>query len=264
MTKWLQWIVLTSITGSPLLSILILIAAWWVLDHYTLGILPSPFGFVERFRRALRLRRELEHNPHDRRARFELADLYVGQRRHGAAVEVLKPAIEAGDHDAATLFLMGVACYGAGHAKQAEVFLAAAADAEPGFRQGAVDLELGRGRLAFGDHAGAREALERFVQARHATVEGKVLLARALAAGGDATTASKLKDDAWRDYAAAPRFQKRRERFWAWRAKPARPLSYLAVAVVIGALFARFGAPIVEELAAEPSAYADPYDDYDP
>ena len=102
------------------------------------------------------------------------------------------------------------------------------------------------------------------MQARHATVEGKVLLARALAAGGDATTASKLKDDAWRDYAAAPRFQKRRERFWAWRAKPARPLSYLAVAVVIGALFARFGAPIVEELAAEPSAYADPYDDYDP
>jgi uncharacterized protein HemY len=242
MTKWFQWIVLTSITGSPLASILILIVFWWLVDRFTLGMLPDPLRGWARWQRATKLRATLDHNPHDRRARRELGDILVQQRRFQEASEVLKPSLEAGDDDLSTLFLGGVAFYGAGQHETGERLLEAARAREPGFRMGSIDLELGRGRLARGDLPGAREALERFCQARPSTVEGKVLLARAIKRAGDPTKSAELRAQAWKDYASAPVFKRRRERYWAWRANPSRPLLYLALALAVAILFSQFGA----------------------
>jgi tetratricopeptide (TPR) repeat protein len=243
MGRYFQWIILTALTGSPILSLLILLVFWFAVDRFTLGLLPDPVRWVMRLRRTWQLERTLTGNPHDRRSRFELAELYIGQRRYKNAVNVLKPNLEAGDDDAPTLFAMGLACYGAGHFEQAEVFLGAAEEHDPGFRLGAIELERGRWRLRHGDPKGAREALERFVHQRKGTIEGRVLLGRAMLAEGNEPQAALMQEEAWKEYVSAPRFQRRVERFWAWRAKPWRPVAYAAALLLAGAAFGRFVAP---------------------
>lgn len=257
MSKWLLWLGLTAVTGSPLLSLGLLVVAWFVLDRFTLGILPDPLRAVLRWRRIGQLRTTLSQNPHDRAARFELADLLVAQRRFGAAVPLLKANLEEGEDDAATLLLLGQACHAIGKHAEAELLLESAAEQAPEFRHGAIPLERGRGLLQKGDAAAAKLHLQEFVTVRRSTVEGRVLLAKAHAALSEAAEAAKLREEAFREYAAAPRFQRRRDRWWAWRAKPSRPLLYVVIAAACGLLVSQVVVPAVRDNLASAASYDD-------
>ena len=163
MFKGLQWLGLTLLTGSPILSLLLLVVVWALLDRFTLGLLPDPVRAWARFSRVRRLEAHLARTPHDRRARLELGDLLVEQRRFRRALEVLRPNVEAGDDDVYTLYCLGVASYGAGLPADGERFLERARQKEPGFRMNAIDLEWGRGRLGGG---GAPAAVQGAAQLR--------------------------------------------------------------------------------------------------
>ena len=265
MGKYLQFIILSAFLGNPILAGLILIGVWWGADHYTFGFLPDPVRIVRRWQRGWVLERQLLRNPHDRRSRVELADLKLSRRQYGAALALLRVNLEAGDDDSNTLYLMGVACLGAGHPSQGEVFLEGVEAASPKFRMGVVALEQGRWRLARGEAKGALEPLEAFCQMRPGSVEGKVLLARAHAALGDDVKAAYLNRDAWREYASAPRFKRRAERWWAWRAQPRRPATVALVLLLCAVLFGTFAAPTLtrtlSHFSTRPAAMAEPWGD---
>jgi tetratricopeptide (TPR) repeat protein len=206
-----------------------------VADRFTWQLLPSPVRLLKRFQRAGYLAGVILTNPHERRARHELADIRVAQKRYAEAVDILKPNLEAGDEDVDTLYLLGVAYLGAGDPQRGELLLDEAEKLDAGYQLGAIHLERGRFRLKRGDEKGAVEALERFNTVRHGSVEGRYLLSQALAKAGRADEAQRMRELSWSDYVVAPRFQRRRERKWAWRARPSRPLMYAAVlAVVLG------------------------------
>ncbi|MBL8951276.1 MAG: hypothetical protein JNK82_10895, partial [Myxococcaceae bacterium] len=245
MSKFFIWYLLARMTGSPIASAIGLIVFYWAIDRYTLGVLPDPFRFVSTLRKRWRLETHLTIAPHDRKARTDLAEVYLSRKQYAKAVEVLRPNLEAGDDDIATVFDMGVACLGAGHTTQGEKLLEHALEMQPDFRVGEIHLALGRWRLERGDWAGAKQALERLVSARKGTVEGRLLLSRALDGLKDDGAAALMRDQAWDEYVAAPRFQRRRERLWAWRARPSRPLMY-ATALALGLfLVGRFVLPEV-------------------
>lgn len=220
-TSWILWLLLSVLTGNPLLALALVLVLAFSADRFTFRVLPSPARAIARFRRGGELTRLLSVNPHDRRARLELADLLLA-RDPARAVEVLRPNVEAGDEDVHTAFVLGSALARSGAHDRAERVLGLARAADPAFRMGEIDLELGRMRLARRDFAGAREALERLVAARPGTVEGRWLLARALGGAGEARAAARVREDGWREYASLPRFQRRHERPFAWRLKPAR------------------------------------------
>ncbi|HTN51250.1 MAG TPA: tetratricopeptide repeat protein [Anaeromyxobacter sp.] len=234
MSTWMLWLLLSWITGSPLGAAAILLLVWWLGDRVTFRLLPDPFRLLSRSRRTGQLRRTLAQNPHDRRARFELATLLLDARRPAAAAEVLRPNVEAGDEDVHTAYTMGAALARSGQGDAAERVLAVARAEEPGFRSGELDLELGRLRVRRGDFPGAREALERLVALRPGSVEGRYWLSRALAGAGDGAGARRVAEEAWREYSALPRFQRARERPFAWRLRPWRPA--LVAAGVVAAL----------------------------
>lgn len=243
LTKWLMWMGLTMLTGSPLVSLAILALLLFTADRFTLQVLPSPVRALKKWQRAGDLAGTILTNTHDRRARAELADIRLGQKRYQEAVDLLRPNLDAGDDDVDTLYLLGVAYLGAGEAPKGELLLDEAARLDADYKQGAIDLERGRFRLLHGDLKGAREALERFLQVRQGSVEGRVLLSRVLAKEGLAAEAKATRDAAWREYTVAPRFQRRRDRWWAYRARPSRPLTYAAVALVmmgVGAYATRY------------------------
>jgi thioredoxin-like negative regulator of GroEL len=232
MSNFILFTLLTMLTGSPLIGLVVVLLIWWLGDRVTFRVLPDPLRWVARWQRRAALRRTLADNPSDRRARFELADLLLEAGRPAEAVSTLRYNVEAGDDDVYTAFLWGAALGRSGQAEQAERALAVARAADPRFRAGEIDLELGRQRLARRDLAGAREALERLLELRPGTVEGRWLLARSLDGLGDAAGAALRRDQAWAEYAALPRFQRRAQRPYAWRIRPWRP-ALVALAVLL-------------------------------
>ncbi|HTT72168.1 MAG TPA: tetratricopeptide repeat protein [Anaeromyxobacteraceae bacterium] len=232
---WLLWYLLASLTGHPLGVLLAILVIGWLGDRLSFGWLPSPLRLMARLRRIGELRRTLATNPHDRRARLELADLLL-KRRPQEAAALARQNVEAGDEDVPTVFLLGAALARSGSLERAEQVLSFAEKAEPGFRMGEIDLELGRLRLARGDFDGAQEVLTRFVAQRPGTVEGRYLLARALAGRGDLEGARRVRAEGWREYRTLPRFRRREERPFAARLRPLRSALVLGVAVAAALL----------------------------
>lgn len=248
MSKWLLWMVLASLTGSPIGAAAILIIAWWTIDRFTTRILPDPVRGFLRWQRVGQLERTLANNPNDRRARAELADIFVQQRRWSKAAELLRPLVERDDEPVVTLYLFALASAGLKQWEQAERVLLAAKKEEPDFRGGELELALGRVRLSKGDLRGAEESLRAFCEKRRFTVEGRVLLAKVREKSGDVAGAVKLREEAWAEYASAAPAHRRRDRWFAYQAKPSRPivLGCAALFVVVG--FAFYGAPRVRSV----------------
>ena len=261
MSSWLMWLILSRLTGSPVGSAVAMLLFWLVVDRFTLGILPDPLRFLGRLRRRWWLETAIQRNPHDGRARLELAGLYVEAKKGKQAVEVLRPTFDNGADDVQSVFTMGEACLMAGFTDQGEKLLDHAEELDHDFRVGELNLVRGRHRLARGDFAGAKKALEELVKQRVGTVEGRVLLAKAQRGLGDDASAALMNDEAWKEFTLAPRFQKRKERLWAWRANPSRPATLLLGVVLVLTLFVVFAVPKINEwsrMQNPDDAYVDP------
>jgi hypothetical protein len=59
------------------------------------------------------------------------------------------------------------------------------------------------------------------------------------------------RKNAWNDYAAAPGYQRRRDRLWGWRAKPSRPLTWAALALIGALAMGKVVAPVIHHQTSE-------------
>jgi tetratricopeptide (TPR) repeat protein len=234
--NWISFSILWALTGSPIAAAAILVGAYALADWYTFGFLRGVAQAVADFRRGRRLRLVLLQNPHDRKARADLGQILISQRRPGRAIEVVKPLADSDPHDLRALYLLGVACLATGRVDQGELFLSEVHDADPSFRDGEALLELGRFRVRR-RAASAGEPLTRFLAAHPHHVEARYLLSRARQLAGDKAAAGVERARCWQEYETELPYQRRRDRIWAWRARPSRPMMYAALACCGLALF---------------------------
>jgi len=253
LSTWLLWSLISIVTGNPLLAAGVVLVIWFLGDRATFRLLPDFGRWFGRRERIARLRQTLDVNPHDRRARFALAELLLERGAAREAAALLRPNLEAGDRDVFTLAALGTALARMGAHEEAERLLAEARRLDPEFRMGELDLVLGRMRLGLGDAAGAREPLTRLLTARPGTVEGRYHLARVLGRLGDAAGAARLREEAWHEYALQPRFRRREDRRWAWRIRPWRPvLVALAILLALLVMGRAISASVDERAASRP------------
>lgn len=255
MSTWLLWSLISIVTGNPLLAAGVVLLLWFLGDRATFRVLPDPGRWFSRRSRAARLRQTLDVNPHDRRARFSLAELLLERGDAREAAALLRANLDAGDRDVFTLAALGTALARTGAHEEAERLLADARKLDPEFRMGELDLVLGRMRLTLGDAAGAREPLERLIAARPGTVEGRYLLARVLERLNDPAGAAKARDEAWSEYAHMPRFRRREDRRWAWRIRPWRPALVALVVLLALAIVGSAISSAVDESASRRRAH---------
>ena len=112
MSNWLNFSILWMLTGSPVAAAVILLLAYAIADWYTFGFLHGLAHAVADFHRGRRLRLVLLHNPHDRKARADLGEILVSERRYRRAIQIVKPLADENPHDLNALYMLGVALAG--------------------------------------------------------------------------------------------------------------------------------------------------------
>jgi hypothetical protein len=252
-SQWWSFYIAWMITGSPVAAMLVMLAAYAIADWHTVGLLRRVAAAVADWRRGRRLRIVLLNNPHDRKARADLGDILVSQRRWAKVIEIVKPLADADPHDLRALFALGLACVHSGRVGQGELFLRSIHEAAPDYRGGAALLELGRARLDRRD-AAAREPLLAFVAAHPHHVEARFLLSRAHLLAKEPAAAAAERDRCWKEYETSLPGHRRRERIWAWRARPSRPLAY---ALALCSAIALVGSAVQRNTPRAPHAAAD-------
>lgn len=262
---WTVWLAVLFgfLIGHPWLVLLVIALAWWGFDRAWIGAWNGPRRALRRRRDLARLRTRLAVNPNDRDARHGVAEWLVSKGRCDEALALVEQNLAAGDDDVDTLLLAGKAAFGSSRPQadeQAVEWLGTARERASNLRRPVIDLELGRGFSRHRRWAEARDALELHCAAQPGSVEGRVLLARAHAELGDAAASTRERAEAWASYRAKPPFQRRRERPWAWRAKPSAAVAYFGVAAIVIAGCGWVAISIGRELAL---SLATPYDEFD-
>jgi predicted Zn-dependent protease len=249
MMKFVGLMLLWAIGGAWAIAALVFVFVAWTLDGIRLRALPQLFALHHRRQREGKLRTRLDVNPHDRPARFDLAEVLVQTKRGDEALALVEANIAAGDDDAEHRLLAGMAAALASPEDALDVALRhfdAAAAHSRDFRSGAIDLERGRALWMHAAHERAVSALEEALRKRPGSVEIRTMLAESLAALGRTDDAARMRAEAVTRFGEAPKFERRMQRRWGWRAAPMLRWRYIAgvtgastaAALLVGAMLA--------------------------
>lgn len=171
-----------------------------------------------------RHRRTLHYNPANRDVRFQLASELVARGAHDEASALVERNLADGDDDASTFALAGVAAFGS---RQPDAWargsdrLERARGRATKVQISDIELALARGWMGHRRWTDARAALVRYLDTRPGSIEGLARLARVHAELGESEIAATTRRQAWARWRAQPRFERRTNRLWAWRVRPA-------------------------------------------
>ncbi len=182
----------------------------------TLGHLAARFGHG--WHEAAELLARIDHmgKPHHM---LQLGNLYLHQGRLRKASHWLERAVQADPNLLEARYKLAQCCF-AQHktAEAAELFEQVSA-VKPNHDYGTLDLRLAQSHQRLGNHPRAREIFERLLRFYPGHAEGSYHFAMLLAAEGEQERAREFMGEVITSVRRSPRFQRRRTRHWAWKAR---------------------------------------------
>lgn len=216
-SSWLTWLVVTALTGNPLVGLAVVVVLAWAGEGWFRGRIWTPQRWWQRFERVRRLRSDVAINPHDATAKGQLGGLLV-DRSPREAEALLAEVHERYPDMALVAFHLGAARLrlGDGEGGRAAIEHALSLKKDVGYGEPMIrmgDFEASRGRFAE-----AVACYERALRVHTSSAEATYKLGLARAGAGDAPGARA----AWRDTLelgrGAPDFKARQDRPWRIRA----------------------------------------------
>ncbi len=221
MSKIFLFYVLTLITRNPLLSLLVILALYLLIDRRFIGLLPDFSRPLRRRREVSRLRREVMLNPHNAEALSNLGRELVGMERYREGVSHLERALVKMAEIAETRYYLGLGYLRLGELDRAEENLKAAIAIDPRYGYGEAYLKLGDLHRLRGELDAALEAYESFTAIHTSSSEGFFKLGDLWLQRGDVSRARTFFQEALQAFRGSPPHKKRIDRPWFWKARMA-------------------------------------------
>jgi len=262
MTKWVLFSALWWLTGNPLLALCALLLIGLAADRVFVGLLPDPLRGFRVWRRRVEMRRCVAANPLDGPCLLGLGRDAVEHWQHRAARPLLQRALDRMPTEVEARYFLGLAEIGCADVDNGLARIRSVLAEKPRYRFGEPWLEVGARLLSIGRNPEAVEALRGFAQIQPGSVRGRYLLGIALARIGDRAAARQERRRAWEEFVTLPRFRRKQDRRYAWRANPKRPLLYsalmLAALVVFGIVYLKTGADRAARAEMSAAQHEDP------
>lgn len=125
------YILLSLLTGNPLIALVILLLIFFFAEHRFIGILPDVFEPWRRANRVRRLNKEVQVNPANAEAFLELGETYYRQGKYGQAAAFLENAAEKMVGHPLFHFYLGASYYHLGKIREGKSEINKAVEANP-------------------------------------------------------------------------------------------------------------------------------------
>lgn len=215
--SWLAYLLVSILTGNPLLGLLAVAAIWLAGSSFYLGRMPDVFAPLRRFGRARRLRTELAIYPHNIDIRAELGGL-LAERSPAEARALLEEVVARCPELPLPHYFLGQALLAQGKTEEGAASIERALKLKPDVRFGEPLLALGDHLLGRGKAREALDAYERATRVHSSSGEAWYKAGRAANAAGNAPRAKAHYEEALASTAGAPAFKRRLDRPWRIRA----------------------------------------------
>ncbi|OPA73177.1 hypothetical protein BVG16_29970 [Paenibacillus selenitireducens] len=213
LSKFFLFSILLYITRSPIIAIVVFLVILYVLDRRYVGLTPSLFKPFKRMRSMSRLKDELRANPHASSTRFELARIYIQQKKYRDALKELEQ-IETVMADSADYhFEVGKSHLKLGNTAEGEVFMGKALELNPRVGYGDPYLYLAEA-YSPGQPEKAIEMLEKFREVYSSSCEAYYRLGTLYQQLGRTDKAREAFRETLEIYRSLPKYNRRKQRRW--------------------------------------------------
>ncbi len=218
MGRFFLFTMLAWLTGNPLLALLIVIAlalpGWLAGSRFALRMTRRARAWGE----TGRLRRALQLNPHDAKARADLAAVLVRQGKYREARTEVEQVFARLEDLPEANYTLGLALLHDGDAERGRALIERALEISPRFGYGEPYLRLGDFRTDRGEWARAAERYRQATGIYSSSVEGWYKLGRSLAELRQTDEARAALQEALASYRTAPWYRRPDDRPWKRRA----------------------------------------------
>lgn len=213
MLKFFLFSLLWTLTGNPILAIILIIIIYYAIDRRYIGLLPSIFKPFKTLSRISNLRRILTLNPHDMSTRYELAHLYLERRQFKTSLALLEDLSISMQSEPYVIADLGICNLALGRLEIGEEMVVRAMSLDKNTQYGEPYLRLATA-LASVDATKALGYLSRFQSQNSSSCESFYRLGVLHKQLGDDTKAKEAFRQCRQTFRMLPRFRKRKERRW--------------------------------------------------
>lgn len=206
------------LSGHPIIAIIIIALIYYVIDRRYIGLLPN---ITKPFRRQARisyLKKQLNLNPHDMSARYDLATAYIERRQFALALGLLEALAPSMKDTADVRYDMGVCQLALGDLDSGEQQITQALKVNPGLRYGEPYIRLASAFVAH-DATKALTYVHEANKYNYSSCEAYYRLGQVYQQLGNSASARDAFRQCLATYRTLPKFRKRLERKWMLRAR---------------------------------------------
>jgi tetratricopeptide (TPR) repeat protein len=219
MSTWILWLITSLVVGNPFVALLIVLAIVYLGQAQFTGRYANPLAFLQSHRQIAKLRTTIETNPEDAAARNDLGRILALKGKFAEALPHLDKAHRRSPESAETGFFYGYTQLALGKDEEGLALIEDALEKKPRLRYGEPYLLTGDVHARLRRFDAAIPWYEAFTRLSTESVEGFYKLGRCYTEVGRADEARAAYMSALVAYRQAPRYIRRRERPWYWKAR---------------------------------------------
>ncbi|MCP4810260.1 MAG: tetratricopeptide repeat protein [Proteobacteria bacterium] len=206
----------------PWVMLAAVVLAVWLLQGTFRGRYWSPFGWFRRRSQIRQLKNQLVANPHDLTAHLDAGKLLVESGRHKEALPHLDQVVERRDASPEGWYFLGRARLGTNDLDGGRAAIETALGLRANLLQGDPWLHLGNWYYKQKRWSDALPCFEQLVAHNASTSEGFHKLGVCHREVGQSAEARAAFDEAVHAHESVPKYKRRENRPWKWRAMVAR------------------------------------------
>ena len=219
LSRFFLFYLITTITGSPLFALCVILALYVALDYQFTGIIRRGMGIFQMETEIAQLKRDIALNPHNAAAMNDIGRLLVMRGREGAALVYFEKAYERLSDLAETNYYLGLAYMGTGNEGMGEAKIKKALEINPKTRYGEPALRLAEYYAKNGRVNEARALFDQFFSIHSSSPEGHYKFGLLQNRMGDRASAIEHFSKAIEVSHLSPSFKRREERLWVMKAR---------------------------------------------
>ena len=219
MSKFILFVFLSWLTGNPIIAVIIILVVYLAIDRTYYGFVPDPLKAFRVAGRIRELQRTVMINPHDARSLKELGIFMIEKKNWQEALEYFTRASSKMSDDPEFNYYCGIALARSGDIEGGRALVDSALLASPGLKYGDPLLAMAEVYIDNGSYNAAESYLERFLKTRLSSSQGLFQMGFVKMKTGRIDEGREYLRKAVAVFKDAPRYKRKMERKWAWKAK---------------------------------------------